>query len=169
MRERCEERGILRAITRREAEMSNVAERRQAGKALRKKIPRSSHADWSPPANRPNPVDTVTSQNESRLPWLVPVRHGRMSESAFAFYRGGAKVMAADLATSPVTGLTVQACGDAHLSNFGLYGSPERQLLFDVNDFDEAYITLGNGEEYTWTTGWIYVNGASLAKKHQVK
>ena len=117
--------------------MSNVAERHQAGKALRKKIPRSSHTDWTPGANRPNPVETVTSQNRSRLQWLVPVRHGRMQESAFAFYRGGAKVMAADLATSPVTGLTVQACGDAHLSNFGLYGSPERQLLFDVNDFDE--------------------------------
>jgi uncharacterized protein (DUF2252 family) len=118
--------------------MSNVAERRQAGKAMRKKIPRSSHADWSPPANRRNPVDTVTSQNESRLSWLVPVRHWRMQESAFAFYRGGAKVMAADLAALPVTGLTVQACGDAHLSNFGVFGSPERQLLFDVNDFDET-------------------------------
>jgi hypothetical protein len=106
-------------LTTKRVKMSGSAERRQAGKAMRKKIPRSSHADWSPPANRPNPVDTVTSQNQGRLPWLVPVRHGRMQESAFAFYRGGAKVMAADLAALPVTGLTVQACGDAYLSNFG--------------------------------------------------
>jgi uncharacterized protein (DUF2252 family) len=118
--------------------MSSYTERHQAGKALRKKIPRSSHADWSATSNRPDPVGTVTSQNQSRLQWLVPIRHGRMQESAFAFYRGGAKVMAADLAPLPVTGLTVQACGDAHLSNFGLFGSPERKLLFDVNDFDET-------------------------------
>ncbi len=120
--------------------MISTKERRRAGKALRKQVPRSSHGDWSPPANRPDPVDTLTSQNRNRLQWLVPVRHGRMQESAFAFYRGGAKVMAADLAVTPVTGLTVQVCGDAHLLNFGGFGSPERQLLFDINDFDETLV-----------------------------
>jgi uncharacterized protein (DUF2252 family) len=93
--------------------------------------------DWSPPAGR-DPIGLILEQNQGRFPWLVPVRHQRMSQSAFAFYRGGAKVMAADLANSPVTGIEVQLCGDAHISNFGFFGSPERRLLFDVNDFDET-------------------------------
>jgi hypothetical protein len=108
------------------------------GRMLRKDVPRSSHGVWEPPADRPDPVESVTSQNESRLQFLVPIRHQRMSESPFAFYRGAAKVMAADLASTPSAGLNVQICGDAHLSNFGVYGSPERQLVFDVNDFDET-------------------------------
>ncbi len=110
----------------------------KTGKQLRKSTPRSAHGDWSPPADRPDPVELIASQNESRLQFLVPIRHWRMSLSPFAFYRGGAKVMAHDLATTPSTGLHVQICGDAHLSNFGVYGSPERDLVFDLNDFDET-------------------------------
>ena len=117
---------------------STPAERRVHGKALRKQVPRSSHGDWTPADDRPDPVDIVTAQNDARLQWLVPIRHWRMSRSPFSFYRGGAAVMAQDLADSPVTGLTAQICGDAHLSNFGVYGSPERDLVFDVNDFDET-------------------------------
>ena len=111
---------------------------RAVGKALREDVPRSSHGDWSPAKDRPDPVDLITSQNQSRLQFLVPIRHWRMSQSPFAFYRGDAKVMASDLSKTPVTGLQVQLCGDAHLSNFGVYASPERSLVFDVNDFDET-------------------------------
>jgi len=108
------------------------------GQELRKVAPRSSHAEWSAAADRPDPVELITSQNEARLQFLVPIRHWRMSQSPFAFYRGGAKVMAHDLATTPSTGVHVQICGDAHLSNFGVFGSPERDLVFDLNDFDET-------------------------------
>ncbi|GMQ84534.1 MAG: DUF2252 domain-containing protein [Acidimicrobiia bacterium] len=116
----------------------NQAERRAHGKSLRKDAARSSHGQWSAPADRPDPVDVITSQNASRLQSLVPIRHWRMAQSPFTFYRGAAKLMALDLATTPVTGLTAQICGDAHLSNFGVYGSPERELVFDINDFDET-------------------------------
>jgi uncharacterized protein (DUF2252 family) len=109
-----------------------------SGQELRKVAPRSSHGEWNAPADRPDPVELITSQNESRLQFLVPIRHWRMSQSPFAFYRGGAKVMAHDLATTPSTGVHVQICGDAHLSNFGVFGSPERDLVFDLNDFDET-------------------------------
>ena len=111
---------------------------RDAGRALRKAVPRGSHGEWSPAEDRPDPVELITSQNESRLQFLVPIRHWRMAQSSFAFYRGDAKVMAADLAATPSTGVHVQICGDAHLSNFGVYGSPERDLVFDLNDFDET-------------------------------
>jgi uncharacterized protein (DUF2252 family) len=111
---------------------------RDAGRSLRKSVPRSRHREWSPAADRPDPVELITSQNASRVQFLVPIRHWRMSQSPFAFYRGAAKVMAHDLATTPSTGIDVQICGDAHLSNFGVYGSPERDLVFDLNDFDET-------------------------------
>lgn len=114
------------------------AERRAHGKALRKAVPRSSHADWAPAPDRFDPVALIERQDEDRLAWLVPVRHGRMAESPFAFFRGAAQFMAADLAPTPVSGLAVQLCGDAHLANFGVYGSPERHLVFDLNDFDET-------------------------------
>ncbi len=114
------------------------ADRKKKGKAIRKTVPRSSHADWSPPADRPDPVDLITGQDKERLQWLVPIRHSRMAVSAFTFYRGAAKVMAADLAGTPATGLSAQICGDAHLSNFGSFASPEREQLFDINDFDET-------------------------------
>jgi uncharacterized protein (DUF2252 family) len=116
----------------------SVAERVERGRAARKTTPRTSHAIWSPPPGRADPVALLAEQNEQRLPWLVPIRHGRMMVSPMAFYRGAARVMAADLAATPSTGFVVRACGDAHLSNFGVYASPERQLVFDVTDFDET-------------------------------
>jgi len=114
------------------------AERKAKGKEIRNTVPRSSHAVWAPPAERADPVTLITDQNKDRLQFLVPIRHYRMAESAFTFYRGAAKVMAADLAGTPATGLTSQLCGDAHLSNFGSFATPTRQQVFDTNDFDEA-------------------------------
>jgi uncharacterized protein (DUF2252 family) len=108
------------------------------GKAARAQVPRDSHAVFDPPPDRPDPIALLEDQAKSRVPELVPVRWGRMLVSPFTFYRGAALPMASDLATTPVSGLAVQACGDAHLSNFGLFGSAERQLVFDVNDFDET-------------------------------
>lgn len=113
-------------------------ERAQFGKAVRGKVPREAHAALDLPPDRPDPVDLLEKQSESRLPDLVPVRYGRMLASPFAYFRGAALPMASDLSSSPATGLTVQACGDAHLSNFGVYASPERRLVFDINDFDET-------------------------------
>jgi len=114
------------------------AERAAAGKAARTEAPRSSHGDWTPAGDRPDPVELLEAQATSRVGQLVPLRYGRMLASPFAFYRGAAAVMAADLAGTPRSGFTVQLCGDAHLSNFGAFASPDRELLFDVNDFDET-------------------------------
>jgi uncharacterized protein (DUF2252 family) len=113
-------------------------ERVARGKAARAEVPRDSHAVFDPPKHRPDPITLLEEQAETRVPDLVPVRYGRMMVSPFTYYRGAALPMASDLATTPVSGLAVQACGDAHLSNFGLFGSAERRLLFDVNDFDET-------------------------------
>lgn len=115
------------------------ADRFLRGKAARKRAPRSAHAVWIPSVDRPDPVVVLERQGRDRLPELLPIRYGRMAASPFAFLRGAAAVMAADLAAAPHTGLTVQLCGDAHLLNFGLYASPERTLLFDLSDFDETY------------------------------
>ena len=101
-------------------------------------MPRDSHAVFDPPADRPDPVSLLEQQAVSRVPELVPVRYGRMLVSPFTFFRGAALPMASDLAKTPASGIMVQACGDAHLSNFGVYASPERRLVFDVNDFDET-------------------------------
>ena len=101
-------------------------------------MPRDTHAAFDPPPDRPDPIGLLEEQARSRVPELVPVRWGRMMVSPFSYYRGAALPMASDLATTPVSGLAVQACGDAHLSNFGLFGSAERRLIFDVNDFDET-------------------------------
>ena len=114
------------------------AERAARGKAARAQVPRDSHAGFDPPADRPDPIALLEQQATTRVPELVPVRWGRMMVSPFTYYRGAALPMASDLATTPVSGLAVQACGDAHLSNFGLFGSAERRLVFDVNDFDET-------------------------------
>ena len=113
-------------------------ERLDQGRTARDRTPPSSHAGWSPAADRPDPVGLLEEQDRTREPDLVPVRHGRMMVSPFTFYRGAARIMAADLAGTPVAGLGVQLCGDAHLSNFGVFASPERRLLFDLNDFDET-------------------------------
>ena len=113
-------------------------QRLEAGSALREKVPRNSHAVWKRPAGRRNPIDILKKSNRDRLPELVPIRYGRMLRSPFTFLRGSAGLMAADLATTPNTGIRVQACGDCHLLNFGLFATPERNLIFDINDFDET-------------------------------
>jgi uncharacterized protein (DUF2252 family) len=115
-----------------------VDQRVARGRAARTEAPRSSHGRWEPAPDRPDPIALLEEQAASRVPELVPIRYGRMLVSPFTFYRGAALIMAADLAGTPVTGITVQLCGDAHLSNFGLFGSPERRMLFDINDFDET-------------------------------
>jgi uncharacterized protein (DUF2252 family) len=116
----------------------SVDDRRARGKEAAKRTPASSHAEWEPAADRPDPVELLVAQDAAREPDLVPVRHGRMMVTPFTFYRGAAKVMAADLSATPTAGLHVQLCGDAHLSNFGGFASPERHLLFGLNDFDET-------------------------------
>jgi uncharacterized protein (DUF2252 family) len=116
----------------------SVAERVARGKAARAEVPRASHATFEAMSTRPDPVELLERQAETRVPELVPIRYGRMLVSPFTFYRGGAMIMAHDLAATPRSGLTVQCCGDAHLSNFGVFASPERRLMFDVNDFDET-------------------------------
>ena len=116
----------------------SVEERKARGAGARDRTPPSGHSEWSPAADRPDPVALLEEQDVTREPDLVPVRHGRMMVSPFTFYRGAAKIMAADLKDTPVAGLDAQLCGDAHLSNFGLFASPERKLLFDLNDFDET-------------------------------
>jgi uncharacterized protein (DUF2252 family) len=116
----------------------SVKDRVSKGKGNRKKTPVSSHTGWTPATDRPDPVALLEEQNKTREQDLVPVRHGRMLVSPFTFYRGAAKIMAADLKDTPRAGLRVQLCGDAHLSNFGVFASPERNLLFDLNDFDET-------------------------------
>ena len=108
------------------------------GESLRKKCPRTSHADWKPSSDRPDPVQLIEESDKGRIPQLVPLRHGRMLESPFTFYRGAALNMAADLATTPTTGVRVQACGDAHLVNFRGFATPERQINFDIHDLDET-------------------------------
>jgi uncharacterized protein (DUF2252 family) len=113
-------------------------ERFATGKALREKTPRSVHARWVAAVNRTDPVELLKKEDRGRIPELLPVRYGRMKQSPFAFFRGADAVMAADLAGTPKSGLRVQACGDCHVSNFGGFGSPERQLVFDINDFDET-------------------------------
>ncbi len=115
-----------------------VSERAAAGKAARSRASRSSHGEWEPDAGRDDPVAILEGQGESRVQELLPIRYGRMAVSPFTFYRGAAAVMAADLALTPDSGLRVQACGDAHLSNFGVFAAPDRRLVFDLNDFDET-------------------------------
>src|SRR6266540_2740979 len=120
------------------AEAMSPADSEAAGKAARRKTPRSAHGGWEAAAKRPSPVEILKRQDKTRAPELVPIRHGRMLVSAFAFYRGAAAIMAADLAGTPRSGIDVQLCGDAHLENFGAFAAPDRQLVFDVNDFDET-------------------------------
>jgi uncharacterized protein (DUF2252 family) len=115
-----------------------LQERYDIGREARRRVPRSGHRGWEPPATRRDPVTLLEEQNATRVPFLVPIRHARMRVSPFTFYRGTARIMAADLASTPTSGLQVQLGGDAHLSNFGAYASPERELVFDANDFDET-------------------------------
>ena len=130
---------INRVRERQPAERYRSADQRRAeGKALRDTVAREEHRGWKASKDRRDPVDLLTEANEGRMPQLVPIRHGRMVQSPFAFYRGSAALMAADLARTPSTGLRVQACGDAHLLNFGGFATPERNVVFDINDFDET-------------------------------
>lgn len=115
----------------------SLAEGMSAGKSLRKKTPRSAQSEWAPAPGR-DPIDVLQASDRGKIPELLPIRYGRMKKSPFAFYRGAASLMAMDLAGTPTTGLRVQACGDCHVANFGGFGSPERELLFDINDFDET-------------------------------
>src|SRR5688572_3373344 len=115
-----------------------VAERREMGRARREQWPRKSLAEWTAPKDRQDPVDLILGSEKGRLESLLPLRHQRMLASAFAFYRGTAIIHASDLGSAPSTGLDVWACGDAHLMNFGGFASPERTMVFDINDFDEA-------------------------------
>lgn len=119
--------------------MTSPAERLRRGRAVRKITGRAEHGRWTASPDRPDPIGVLQRQGTDRVPELLPIRYGRMAASPLAFLRGAASVMAADLATAPQTGLTVQLCGDAHLLNFGIFASPERALLFDVNDFDETF------------------------------
>src|ERR1039457_6552874 len=116
----------------------STGERVALGKAARVAAPREEQEVWEDSPKRPDPVALLESQAESRVQELVPIRYGRMLVSPFTFYRGAALIMASDLSTTPRSGLTAQICGDAHLSNFGVFGSPERSLVFDCNDFDET-------------------------------
>ena len=113
-------------------------DRYAAGKALRETCPRDSHAVWKLPAGRPDAVETVLAAEKGRAPELLPLRHGRMVRSAFTFYRGSALAMAQDLASTPTSRIRVQCCGDAHLSNFGGFATPERKIIFSINDIDKA-------------------------------
>ena len=115
------------------------AERFKLGRSLRQQVPRSSLGDWKAPANRPDPVKQIMHSHEGRLQWLIPIRVGRMVASPYGFLRGTAGVMAQDIAQLPATGICPVICGDAHLGNFGFYASPERDLVIDLNDFDEAH------------------------------
>ncbi|MBV8171068.1 MAG: DUF2252 family protein, partial [Candidatus Eremiobacteraeota bacterium] len=118
-------------------EVRTAAQRYESGKALRAKVPRAAHAKWQP-AGRRDPIGLLVESDRARVPELVPIRYGRMATSPFAFYRGSAALMAYDLKATPVSGIKAQLCGDAHLSNFGLFATPERHVIFDVNDFDET-------------------------------
>lgn len=130
-----EDKSLLEKFT---APRPSITERMRAGKALRRKVPRASLAEYAPPPNRKDPVAILEDQARTRLPQLVPVRYSRMIASPFAFLRGGAAIMAQDLSPSPVTGIPVQACGDMHVANFGIFASAERNLVFGINDFDET-------------------------------
>src|SRR5690348_1009303 len=120
------------------ADVLSAEQSAAAGKAAREEAPRDAHGDWEPAADRRDPVEVLEQQAEDRVPELVPIRYGRMLASAFTFYRGAAAIMAMDLADTPDSGLRAQACGDAHLSNFGAFAAPDRRLVFDLNDFDET-------------------------------
>ena len=127
----------LRAAS--QSQFRTRAERIEIGKSLRDKLPRETQAKWQPPKNRRDPIDVLEESNQDRLPELIPIRYGRMLRSPFTFLRGSAPLMAYDLASLPNSGVQVQACGDCHLLNFGLFATPERNLVFDINDFDETH------------------------------
>ena len=125
-------------------------ERMAEGRAERESVPLEAHSAWAAPDDRPDPVGILEKQDATRVPELVPIRHGRMIVSAFTFYRGSAAIMAWDLSCTPTTGLRVQCCGDAHLSNFGIFAAPDRRVVFDLNDFDETLAAPLTGTSSAW-------------------
>ncbi|WP_233413491.1 DUF2252 domain-containing protein [Nucisporomicrobium flavum] len=130
---------VMTPVPEADGSFPDPAARFAAGRSIRREVPFDSHAGLPAAADRPDPVEVLAAQADTRVPELVPIRYGRMLVSPFTFFRGAAAIMAADLARTPSSGLTCQLCGDAHLSNFGVFASPERHLVFDVNDFDETY------------------------------
>jgi uncharacterized protein (DUF2252 family) len=138
----------------------DLDQRRARGRAARKVVPRRAHGEWTPPRDRRDPIELIAGQEITRVPELLPIRHERMLASPFAFYRGAAILMAADLATQPDTGLRVQCCGDAHLANFGGFSAPDRQTVFDMNDFDET-----NPGPFEWDVKRL-VTSFELAWRH---
>lgn len=118
---------------------ASKAERYSKGAAMRKAVPRSSHKEWKAPKDREDPIEVLVKSSIGRIEDLLPIRYRRMIESPFAFYRGAASIMAGDLASTPISGINLQLCGDCHLMNFGGFATPERKLVFDINDFDETY------------------------------
>src|SRR5579864_3589583 len=143
-----------------------VKERMIAGRALRQRVPRTSHAKWVPSADRPDPIELLKKSDRGRLPQLLPIRYLRMRQSPFAFFRGAGALMAADLAATPKTGIRVQACGDCHVSNFGGFGSPERRLVFDINDFDETLHAPWEWDVKRLATSIVLV-GRQIGKKER--
>ena len=141
-----------------------------AGKALRQRVAREQHGEWTPRRDRPDPVELVIESSKGRIPELIPIRYGRMMVSPFTFYRGSANVMAADLAPTPVSGLNAQLCGDAHLLNFGGFATPERRLILDINDFDETFPGPWEWDLKRLTTSFLFAarsNGFSPADQRE--
>jgi uncharacterized protein (DUF2252 family) len=143
-------------------------ELRASGKALRDKLPRTSHADWKPPTDRHDPTDLLIESSKGRLKQLLPIRYGRMIQSLFAFYRGTAAIMAADLAKTPTSGIVVQACGDCHLMNFGGFATPERRIIFDINDFDETLTAPWEWDIKRLTTSFVIAGHHNGFNKEEV-
>src|SRR5271166_1240882 len=143
-------------------------ERRKDGAALRGKTPRSQQAEWTPPADRADPVGILIEQGKSRIQELLPIRYARMRTDPFAFLRGAAAVMAADLARTPVAGIRMQACGDAHLANFGSYATPEGTPVFDINDFDRLCRPPSSGTSSAWprASWWLVASRNILRRRH---
>jgi uncharacterized protein (DUF2252 family) len=139
------------------------------GKDLRQRTPRSSHAEWTAAKDRPDPIEILIRSSAHRVQHLVPIRYGRMLQSPFAFYRGAAAIMAADLARTPVTGLKVQLCGDCHLMNFGIFATPERHLIFDVNDFDETLPGPWEWDVKRLTASFVVASRHNEFKRGQVR
>ena len=138
-----------------------LEERLAAGKALRDRATRKSHAEWNPPENRPDPVDLLIENSQGRMEDLIPIRYGRMAASPFAFYRGAAAIMASDLSRTPSTGLNIVICGDCHLLNFGGYATAERRLIFDLNDFDETSIAPWEWDVKRLTASFVIAGRAN--------
>src|SRR5215472_686121 len=145
-------------------------ERYAAGKALRQRVAREQHGEWTIGRNRRDPVELVIQSSKGRIPELIPIRYGRMMVSPFTFYRGTANIMAADLASTPVSALHAQLCGDAHLLNFGGFETPERRLVLDINDFDETLSGPWEWDLKRLTTSFVFAarsNGFSPADQHE--